>query len=61
MNSDSLVRRSVSDDEHVLVGGCNGLVLLRRDELSAYNQGYLLAMAAALAVGLVELLLWLAL
>jgi len=58
MNSDSLVRRSGSADEHVIVGGCNGLVLLRRDELSPYNQGYLLAMVAALIVGLVELLVW---
>ena len=61
MNSDRLARGSGSADEHVIVGGCSGPVVLRRDELSSYNQGYLLVTAAALVVGLVELLAWLVL
>lgn len=48
-------------DQHVIVGGCQGLVLLRQDEIAGYNRGYLFALGMAAAVSVVECLIWLAL
>lgn len=46
--------------DHVVVGGCYGLILLKREELPAFKRGYLWGTGALFVLALLELAVLLA-